>query len=252
MIVEYYRPKTIEHALELLQRPGVETVPLGGGTVLNQPSDSPIAVVDLQALGLNSLEQKGHTLEIGATVTLQQFLDYPEIPPDLAKVIRHEATNNTRQVATIAGALVAADGRSSFAAAMLAVSVQLVLQPGDEKENFGDVLPFREEKLKGRLITQIIIPTHVKLAYEYVARTPADLPIVGVAVAQWPSGRTRVVLGGYGKSPMLALDGPQPAGAEIAARDAYHEAGDQWASAEYRSDVAGTLTKRCINSLSGE
>jgi len=80
-----------------------------------------------------------------------------------------------------------------------------------------------------------------------VARSPADLPIVCAAVAKWPSGRTRVILGGYGESPLLAMDGPNPQGADIAARDAYREAGDQWASAEYRSDVAAKLTRRCID-----
>jgi len=36
------------------------------------------------------------------------------------------------------------------------------------------------------------------------------------------------------------------AGAETAARDAYREAADQWGSAAYRSDVAGTLVRRCL------
>jgi CO/xanthine dehydrogenase FAD-binding subunit len=246
MIVEYHRPETLDLALELLQRPGVQTVPLGGGTVLNQPSNNPVAVVDLQNLGLTNLAQKGNNLEIGATVTLEQLLKFPELYPDLVKAIRHEATYNTRQMATVAGALVAADGRSPFGTALLALGAQLVLQPGDEKVNMGDVLPLREEKLAGRLITHILIPANLKLTYEYVARTPADLPIVCVAVTQWKSGRTRVALGGYGSAPMLAMDGPRSEGADIAARDAYHEAGDQWASAAYRSDVAGTLVHRCL------
>jgi len=246
MIIEYHRPETLQLALELLQRPGVKTVPLGGGTVLGQPSDETLAVVDLQALGLNAIRQKGNLLEIGATATLQQLLDCPGIYPDLEKAIRLEATYNTRQVATVAGALVAADGRSPLGTALLALGARLVLQPDDEAANLGDLFPLRAEKLPGRLITQIVIPSNLELACEYVARTPADLPIVCVAVAQWPSGRTRVALGGFGNSPFLAMDGPRPEGAEIAARDAYHEAGDQWASAAYRSDVAGILTRRCI------
>ena len=55
MIIEYYRPQSLEEALELLARPGLTTVPLGGGTVVNQPSPEPVAVVDLQALGLNMI-----------------------------------------------------------------------------------------------------------------------------------------------------------------------------------------------------
>jgi hypothetical protein len=60
---------------------------------------------------------------------------------------------------------------------------------------------------QGWLIISISIPLNVKLSFEYVARTPADKPIVCAAVAQWNSGRTRLALGGYGKIPMLAMDG---------------------------------------------
>jgi CO/xanthine dehydrogenase FAD-binding subunit len=246
MIVEYHRPDTIQAALHLLKRTAPVTVPLGGGTVLNKPSPHPVAVVDLQALGLNRFEQKGDYLVIGATVTLQQMLEIEVLLPALKAAIRHEATYNTRQIATIAGALVAAVGRSPFATVMLALGVQMVFLPGEEVANLGDVLPLREQKLKGRLISQVNVPVNLKLAYEYVARTPMDLPIVCVGVAQWPSGRTRVALGGYGGTPLLVMDGPEPTGAEIAARDAYREAHDQWASADYRSDIAGILTKRCL------
>jgi CO/xanthine dehydrogenase FAD-binding subunit len=87
------------------------------------------------------------------------------------------------------------------------------------------------------------------MAYESVARTPADLPIVCAAAAGWPSGRTRLALGGFGMAPLLALDGPEPEGAEIAARSAYSDAGDEWASAEYRREIAPVLARRCIEQL---
>ena len=37
---------------------------------------------------------------------------------------------------------------------------------------------------------------------------------------------------------------------EEAARNAAHDAADQWASAEYRSAVAAVLAKRCLERLS--
>jgi CO/xanthine dehydrogenase FAD-binding subunit len=252
MIIEYHRPDELDQALELLARSDPVTVPLGGGTLLNQPSDSDIAVVDLQALGLGGVKVSGNNLEIGAATPLQALLDFPDSPPALAAAIRHEATYNLRQMATVAGTLVAADGRSPFAAVMLALNAEATLLPEDEKAALGEWLPLRNEKLAHKLITQLRVPINVNLAYDYVARTPADLAIVSVAVAQWPSGRTRVVLGGYGASPLLAMDGPNPQGADIAARDAFREAGDQWASAEYRSDVAAKLTARCVEMVSGD
>ena len=79
-----------------------------------------------------------------------------------------------------------------------------------------------------------------------IARTPADRPIVCVAAARWPSGRTRLALGGFGAAPTLAMDGPEDSGAQIAAASAYSQAGDEWASAEYRSEAAGILALRCL------
>ena len=76
---------------------------------------------------------------------------------------------------------------------------------------------------------------------KYIARTPADQPIVCAAVAQWNSGRTRLALGGWGSSPILAMDGPDSEGIEFAARNAYSLAEDEWASAEYRQEMAGVL-----------
>jgi putative selenate reductase FAD-binding subunit len=246
MIIEYHRPKTIDEALALLARAYLVTAPLAGGTVLNRPTPQPVAAVDLQSLGLNSLQRRGNFLELGATLTLQSLLEAPGVQPALGRAILHEATHNLRQVATVAGTLVSTDGRSPFATTMLALDAALNLLPGDDNPvALGDLLPVRAERLHGRLITMVTIPLNVKLAYEYVARTPADQPIVCASVARWPSGRTRLSLGGYGSEPMLAMDGPEPGGVEVAARAAYSQAGDEWASAEYRAEMAVVLTNRC-------
>lgn len=258
MIVEYHRPSTLEETLSLLTRPQPATRPLAGGTALVRPSSQPIAVVDLQALGLNTATLQGNTLALGATLTLQQLLDWLEAAetaqkagpgPALRRAILHEATYNLRQAATVAGTLVAAGGRSPFTTALLALDAGLSLQPGDEAIGLGDLLPLRSERLNGRLITQITLPLNARLAYEYTARTPADRPIVCVAVARWPSGRVRVALGGFSAAPRLAFDGTEPEGADTAARNAYSEAGDEWASAEYRSEIAAVLTARCLADL---
>ena len=73
MITTYHRPQTLDEALTLLTQPN--TVPLGGGTLLSQPTTDPVQVVDLQLLSLNSLNKKGNDLEIGATTTLQSLLE---------------------------------------------------------------------------------------------------------------------------------------------------------------------------------
>lgn len=245
MITQYFRPTTLEEALSLLARPDVR--PLGGGTILNQTSPVSYSVVDLQALGLDKIHKVGEKLEIGATATLQTLLESTHTPEALKKALKLEAPINLRNMGTVAGALVACDGRSPFAAFMLALDAELTVEDGQQIAiSLGDLLPRRDEPLHGKLITKIVIPLKVKLAYEQVARTPADRAIVCAALVQWPSGRMRLVVGGWGDSPSVAMDGNEASGVEAAARNAAHDAADEWGSAEYRSDVAAVLAKRCL------
>ena len=252
MITAYHRPQTLDEALTLLSQPN--TFPLGGGTLLSHSKTDSVEVVDLQALGLNLLKKSGNDastlpavagqrLEIGATATLQQLLEDSNCPAALKSALKLEAPLNLRNAATAAGTIVSCDGRSTFTTALLALDAKLtIFNPKSEIINLGGFLPLRPRGL----ITSIAIPLNVKIAFDYVARTPADKPIVCVALAQWPSGRTRLAVGGYGKAPRLAMDGTESEGVEAAARNAFHESNDEWASAEYRMDVAATLAKRCL------
>ena len=251
MITAYHRPKTLDEALTLLTQPN--TLPLGGGTLLSKPTSDPVQAVDLQLLGLDSLNKSGNNLELGATLTLQTLLESEHCPEALKTALKLEAPLNIRNTATVAGALVSSDGRSTFACILQAVDAKVIVsskQKAEETINIGEFLPLRE--IKGALITSITIPLNIKLAFEYVARTPSDKPIVCAALAQWNSGRLRLAVGGYGKNPMLAMDGTETEdsdGLETAARNAFHEATDDYASAEYRMDVASTLAKRCLESM---
>jgi aerobic carbon-monoxide dehydrogenase medium subunit len=257
MIQEYFRPDTLEAALALLARSEPVTLPLAGGTTLAGAAHEPIAVVDLQGLGLNTFLAQGNFLYLGAMLTLQNLRDkLPQVGAGAAglsvglqKAIAHEATYNLRMAASVAGTLVASGGRSPLTTALLALDTALFIQPGDETVSLGDLLPRRTELLRGRLITRLTLPLGARLAYEYVARSPADRPIVCSAVAIWPSGRVRVALGGCGNAPLLAFDGTEAEGAKIAAESAYSRCGDEWASADYRREIAGVLVDRCVQSV---
>lgn len=249
MITAYHRPNTLEEALALLKQPN--TVPLGGGTLLSQGTTDPVSVVDLQHLGLDSITVKGNELQIGATCTLQALLESEQSPEALKLALRLEAPLNLRNAATVAGTIAASDGRSTFAAMLLAMDSKIEMAIFDNSKiesritNMGEFMLTRP---KG-LITSFTIPLNVKTAFEYVSRTPADKPLVCAALAQWKSGRTRLTLGGYGSSPLLAMDGTEADGLETAAKNAYYEANDEWASAEYRMEMAATLARRALESL---
>ena len=252
MIIEYQRPKNIQEALALLERKRPMSYPMGGGTYLNRNLEEKYAVVDLQSLGLGSIVKQGNFIEVGATATLQELSNFKELPVDLLTSIERETTYNLRQMATVGGTLVTANGRSPFTTILLAMDTKfetLRLNETSMEVNLGDWLPVRGTTDKGSLITKIKIPINVKIAYESIARTPADQPIVCVALVQWSSGRTRVAVGGWGEIPTLAMDGPDASGIEIASKNAYSHAGDAWASAEYRQEMAGLLAARCLQRI---
>ncbi len=254
MIIEYQRPQTIPEALALLAREQPPTYTLGGGTYLNRPVEGRYAVVDLQRLGLDGVKIAGSQAQVGATCKLQEILDFQGLPEDLYNSIKLEVTYNLRQMRTVAGSLVTATGRSPLATVLLALDASLEIHSLDAEARqvkLGDWLPLRERGKPSKLITKLTFPIHVKLAYEYVARSPDDQPIVCAAMAQWNSRRTRLVLGGWGAAPVLAMDGPEPAGIEAAAQNAYSHAVDEWASAEYRQEISGVLARRALQRLTG-
>jgi CO/xanthine dehydrogenase FAD-binding subunit len=244
MITTYHRPQTLDEALTLLTQPN--TVPLGGGTLLSRATTDSVSVVDLQRLSLDSLRVNGSEFVIGATCPLQSLLEADECPASLKTALKLEAPLNVRNTASVAGTIVACDGRSPFVTMLLAMDAKVtVISRQSAVISVGEYVLTRP---KG-LITEITLPLNVKSSFQFVSKTPADKPIVGAALAQWNSGRTRLTLGGYGKTPLLALDGTEADGIQEAAMNAYHEADDEWASADYRMDVAAVLAKRCLENL---
>jgi hypothetical protein len=113
----------------------------------------------------------------------------------------------------------------------------------------GNWLPMRIEEPPGVLLTELEWWLRPHLVFEYVARSPKDRPILVVAASQWGSGRTRIAMGGYGQSAIIAMDGPEDSGVDVASRDAYYDADDQWATALYRREVASKLALRCLERI---
>lgn len=151
--------------------------------------------------------------------------------------------------------MIAANGRSPLATALLAVDAEMVWEPDTKQIGLGDWLSIREGISRqqidppGLILSSIKWATRMELRFHHVARTPDDWPIVCVAVAGWSSGRRRIVIGGFGSSPTLVLDGTGDEGSEHAVRDAFSKASDVWARALYRQEMAWVLTQRCLAEL---
>ena len=256
-LTEYHKPETLEEALKLLRRTGVKTVPLAGGTSL-VPSAAPDvqAVVDLSALGLSYV--KG--LSIGATTTLQTIVDHAELRAYadgvLTAAVLDTASRQTREEATLAGSIVAAAGNSPLFTALLALDAHLTARTGRGTREEEVALPYWTPQPRA-LIVQITLPAltaRIHAAYEKVARTPADLPIVCVAarasIDHDQLREIRLALGGVGEKPIVIT---QPAGsienlAQLAVATVT-PVDDYFASADYRREMIGVLTRRVLSTL---
>lgn len=248
-ITTYYRPKTIDDALALLADPQGKTIPLGGGTTIPRLKSQDVSVVDLQDLDLDQVEAQGNVMKVGGTATIHKFGVSPNLWEGMRRAVELEGNFNIRQRATIAGCVVAGDGRSTLLTALLALDGILSWLPGGVEQRIGDFLLTRNGPWPGKIIANILLPVNVNFQFASVGRSPADVPIICVGLTAWPSGRLRIALGGFGPYPILALDAPDSGGAEIAVRDALTHSSDPWASAEYRQEAAAVLVRRILQEI---
>ncbi|MFW5714557.1 MAG: FAD binding domain-containing protein [Brevefilum sp.] len=249
MINTYFRPKSLEEAITLLTDSTKELKPLGGGTRISRKQAGEFGVVDLQDTGLGQITKRGQRIVAGAAVRLDELLEHPDVHQEIKRAIRIDVSENLRNMATLGGWLVSSDGRSILSTILLALDTTLTWEPNQERVRMGNWLPLREDENPGILLTELEWWLRPHLVFEYVARSPKDRPILVVAAAQWGSGRTRIALGGYGDSAIIAMDGPEDRGVDVASRDAYYDADDQWATALYRREVASRLALRCLDRI---
>ena len=209
MIIEYHRPETLEQAKKLLNRETPLTTPLGGGTKISRPSDTPVAVVDLQSLGLDQISRdiEKNKWHIGAMARLQDLVDCRDLPSGLREAARRETSINLRRTGTLGGVLITADGRSPLLGCLLALDVKVFWEPGKKSIYLGEWLSKGRDKKPGKLITEIEFITPTENDFDDIARSPEDRPTVYVVTAKWETGDTRIVMGGSGKYPVLGSAG---------------------------------------------
>jgi carbon-monoxide dehydrogenase medium subunit len=270
-LAEYHRPATLEEALALLRREKIRTVPLAGGTSLVPTLGRRAkAVVDLQALKLDTLALEGNRLHVGAMVRLQQLVEAPEAGPFLAGAAHAEGPHNLRNAATVGGTVAEADPLSELLIALLVLDAEVNLRlPDPTTVSLDRLLDSPGQMLDGGLISAVTALAPVAapmVAMERVARTPKDRPIVAVAARLERSGDlcsgAYLALAGVAGRPICLpkvedkLKG-QPFGAELAelaaaaVADAIEPTSDFRASGEYRREMAVVLIRRALLAAMG-
>ena len=277
----YVAPTTIAEALQALAEGGEDAKVLGGGQsllpVLRLRLAAPTLVVDLNKVAeLRGITAEGDELVIGAMTTHHDVLNDPQVAEHAALLALTTATVADPQIrhrGTLGGALVHADPAGDLGTPVLALDASMVIASAGGTTRTVAVADFFEDYFTtavqpGELLTQIRIPKHTGWGahYEKFNRVAQAWSIVAVAAAVRFDGGTiaeaKVALTNMSATPMragaveAALVG-QPATAE-AIRAAAEHAGegtspgsDIGADAEYRTHLAGVLTRRAVSVAAG-
>ncbi|MDM8526985.1 FAD binding domain-containing protein [Anaerolineales bacterium HSG24] len=237
-----HRPESIAEALSLLNRSGINTALIAGGTYLtpNMPPEVE-ELVDLQDVGLDSIDRNNGQVTIGAMTRLQSLVDQADMPPLVQEMAHREGPNTMRNMATIGGVIVGGDWESELLAALLVFEATIILEGADGGQSIPltDFLADSDSALKGRLLTSVTFPTHGETASERVARTPADTPIVA-ALVRLESETQHIALCGVADTPILVSQ---------EALSTLNPPADFRGSTEYRKEMAQVLTERVVSGL---
>ncbi len=262
-ILEYHRPATVDAALALLGRPSPRTRPLAGGAHFRRGIKWPEALVDLSGLGLDAVKRSDAGWEIGATVTLEALASNEALPSALRDAARRQAPRNFRQRGTVGGMIATRDTGALFAC-LLALQARMKLEPGHRLVSLASYAQTR--LINGDLITAVLLPATRRVAFAEISRTPADLPILCVAVAAEVSPdegtpRNFIVAATGADQPLVTLAGAAQLldgapHADLAAISAvllhadWHD--DGRGTAEYRNAMLPLLVRRAAAELTGE
>lgn len=267
-------PATLTEAVQLLRRPNVTSAILAGGTQLAPRQRArgarPLeALISLRDLKLAYIKSDSALLHIGAATTLEMIVKATECSGLLAQAARAVTSLNLRNSATLGGTLVTASGGNPLPAALLVLDATLTLYSPEARQTpLDSFMNYRERLIQdGALIAEIAIPLQrmvAHAAYDQVARTPADSPIVYVAAA----ARTGI---GHLSDVRIAVAGAAPIAIRLpqaeqllegkpltdelveqaagAAARSVTPSGDHIASADYRREMVRVLVRRALSAL---
>lgn len=242
----YHRPDSIEEALQLLSRQGLNSAVLAGGTQLNSDLSGVDEVVDLQSTGLDQITAGDERLSLGAMVRVQTILDAASLtndtPPLLREMARREGPNTFRNAGTIGGAIVTADPESELLAALLVFEADVTIHTtaGAHTMPLSDFLTDVRGHLESGILTGVSLQTAGPTAHARVARTPQDSPIVAALARRKPDGAALLALCGVAPTPILAGPG------DISNLD---PPADFRGSSQYRKKMAQVLARRVLSEL---
>jgi 2-furoyl-CoA dehydrogenase FAD binding subunit len=219
---DYVRPDTVDEVLALLAEYGDDARILAGGQslipMLNLRLIEPAVLIDIARIAkLDGIKDRGDFVEIGAAVTQNKLMDWPELAqklPLIAAALPFVGHFQTRNRGTVCGSIAHADPSSELplVLAVLGGSVVLRSRRGErvlEAEAFQqDMLTTAREP--DELIAAVRFPVveGKGVAFREVARRHGDFAMIAVAAIADSRGAATLGVGGMAGKPMVrAIDG---------------------------------------------
>ncbi len=277
---DYYRPKTVAEAVNLLSKNRKAQLLAGGHSLLPAMKlrvASPSALVDIGRIkALNGIKATKSALKIGALTRHAAIAESDVVQtrcPILAETAAQIGDVQVRNRGTIGGSLAHADPAADFPTVIVALGGSLTATGPKGDRNipadkfFKDL--FTTALKPGELLTSISVPAYGAMqgmggAYLKHRHPASSYAVVGVAAmvgldaSRGKCARVSLVVGGATANPVRALAaekalmGQQPSEANIAvAAEKVAEAivdplSDVYASGEYRMHLATVMAKRAL------
>jgi 2-furoyl-CoA dehydrogenase FAD binding subunit len=249
---DYARPDTVDEAVALLAEYGDDARVLAGGqslmAMMNLRLADPAVLVDIARIKeLDGIRDLGDKIEVGAAVTQNKLLAWPELKaklPLLAVALPNVGHFQTRNKGTVCGSIAHADPSSEIPLSLATLEGEVVLRKkGGERvlkaADFQvDMLTTAREA--DELIVAVRFPVHGKgVAFREVARRHGDFAMVAVAALVDGKGSVRLGVGGVAATPVVRpIKGSGDVDKLAGELDGYE---DLHASAELRRDLLRNL-----------
>jgi 2-furoyl-CoA dehydrogenase FAD binding subunit len=213
---DYARPDTVDEAVALLAEHGDEARVLAGGqslmAMMNLRLADPTMLIDIARIKeLDAIRDRGNTIEIGAAVTQNKLLAWPDLKsklPLLAVALPFVGHFQTRNKGTVCGSIAHADPSSELPLSLALLGGEVVLR-SKRGERVLKARDFQLDMLTtarepDELIVAVRLPVDGRrgVAFREVARRHGDFAIIAVAAVIDDKDSIRLGVGGMTGKPV--------------------------------------------------
>ena len=277
----FYRPASVREALLLLRKVGKHGRIVAGATdIVTQADRSTRFLIDITRLGLDYIRENDGEFLVGAATTMAAIEHSTAIRSlaggILAKAAATCGSIQNRNMATVGGNLANASPAADTATVLLALDAQVAVSNSRSKRRIALANFFsgtHRTVLNGGLLEEVVIPAlpdggRLGWSFQKLGRTETDISLVNVAVGLQADAEGRITwarlaLGAVAPTPLRARKAEAVLLGNTLNEDLLKHVSavvmrdvspisDSRASAEYRREMSGVLTRRALRECAAQ